>query len=68
MQGSPRKQRSLKVAKNCSDEELKRLSETTLQQIIDKKYDTELITPGIKTVYKYGVAFSGKNVAVTVKL
>lgn len=30
------------------------------------KYDTELITAGVKTVYKYGVAFSGKNVEVAV--
>ena len=54
----------LKAAKNCSDGELRRLSETALQQIINKKYDTELTAAGVKTVYKYGVAFSGKNVAV----
>ncbi len=55
----------LKAAKKCSDAELKRLSEAALQQIIDKKYDTELTIAGVKTVYKYGVAFSGKRVAVT---
>ena len=36
-----------------------------LQQINAKKYETELIASGVKTVYKYGVAFSGKKVEVT---
>ncbi len=56
----------LKAEKNCSGEQLKKLSETALQQIIDKKYDTEMTNEGIKTIYKYGVAFSGKNVEITV--
>ena len=56
----------LKAEKNCSGEQLKKLSETALKQIIDKKYDTEMTTEGIKTIYKYGVAFSGKNVEITV--
>ena len=56
----------LKAAKNCTADQLKKLSQTALQQIIDKKYDTELIRSGVKTIYKYGVAFSGKNVEITV--
>lgn len=56
----------LKAEKNCSGEQLKKLSETALKQIIDKKYDTEMTTEGIKAIYKYGVAFSGKNVEITV--
>ena len=56
----------LKAEKNCSDEKLKVLAETALQQINDKKYETELHAAGVKTVYKYGVAFSGKKVEVTV--
>lgn len=56
----------LKAGKNCSDDALKKLSETALQQINDKKYDTELISAGIHVIYKYGVAFSGKKVEVTV--
>ena len=56
----------LKAEKNCNEEELRKLSETALKQIIDKKYDTEMICEGIKTIYKYGVAFSGKEVEVTV--
>ncbi len=57
----------LKAAKNCTKEDLQLLSETALQQINDKKYETELVAAGIKTIYKYGVAFSGKNVEVTVE-
>ena len=56
----------LKAEKNCSDEKLKKLSETALQQINEKIYDTELITAGVKTIYKYGLAFSGKMVEVVV--
>ena len=56
----------LKAAKNCTADQLKKLSQTALQQIIDKKYDTELIRSGVKTIYKYGVAFSGKNVEITI--
>ena len=56
----------LKAEKNCSDEKLKKLAETALQQINEKKYETELVAAGVKTVYKYGVAFSGKKVEVTV--
>ena len=56
----------LKSEKNCTEEQLKKLSETALQQIIDKKYDTELTAAGVETIYKYGVAFSGKRVEITV--
>ena len=40
--------------------------ETALQQINEKKYDAELTAAGVKTIYKYGVAFSGKKVEVAV--
>ena len=56
----------LKAAKNCSEAELKHLSETALKQIIDKKYDTELTAAGVEPIYRYGVAFSGKKVEITV--
>lgn len=57
----------LKAAKECSDTQLKKLSEKALQQIIDKKYDTELSAAGIQTIYKYGVAFCGKNAEISVR-
>lgn len=56
----------LKAVQNCSGEQLKTLSQKALRQITDKKYDTEMAAAGIKTIYKYGVAFSGKNVEITV--
>ena len=41
-------------------------AETALQQINEKKYDAELTAAVVKTIYKYGVAFSGKKVEVAV--
>ena len=57
----------LKAAKDCSDDELKELSATALKQINDRKYETELTTKGVKNIFKYGVAFSGKRVEIATK-
>ena len=57
----------LKAEKDLDDEKLKRLPETALQQINDKKYDAELTASGVNTIYKYGVAFSGKKAEVAVE-
>lgn len=54
----------LKAEKNCNENKLQELAKTALKQINDKKYDTELKSKGVKMIYKYGVAFSGKHVAV----
>ena len=54
----------LKAEKNCKENKLQELAKTALKQINDKKYDTELKSKGVKTICKYGVAFSGKHVAV----
>ena len=54
----------LKAEKNCNENKLQELAKTALKQINDKKYNTELKSKGVKTIYKYGVAFSGKHVAV----
>ena len=56
----------LKAAKDCSEDELKELSKKALQQIDEKKYDTELREAGITDVIKYGVAFCGKKVEIAV--
>ena len=37
-----------------------------IRLINDKKCETELVTTGVRTIYKYGVAFSGKKVEVAV--
>lgn len=55
----------LKAGSNCSAEDLKKLANTALQQIRDRHYETEMETKGIKTIFKYGVAFSGKHVEIS---
>lgn len=55
----------LKAASNCSAEGLKNLANTALQQINDRLYETEMVAMGVKTIFKYGVAFSGKHVEIS---
>lgn len=57
----------LKAMKHGTSEQLKTLSETALKQINEKHYDTEMKTEGVQTIYKYGVAFSGKKVEITME-
>lgn len=57
----------LKACKDCSDDDLKALAQTALQQIENRKYDTEMKHRGVKSIFKFGVAFSGKRVEVTTK-
>lgn len=54
----------IKATDNPSKEYLIKLAENALKQINDKKYDTELIAKGIKTIHKYGIAFCGKRVEI----
>ena len=42
------------------------LARAALQQIVDNRYDTEMLAQGISAVVKYGVAFSGKRVEIAV--
>ena len=46
---------------------MKELSKTAVQQIIQKKYHTEMKAKGVPVIYQYGVAFCGKDVAVAVE-
>lgn len=55
----------LKAAKDCSEDELKELSEKALAQIDSRKYEMELTVKGVRNILKYGVAFSGKRVMIT---
>lgn len=54
----------LKAATGYTEDSLKKLADTALQQIKDRRYDTEMTDKGISTIYKYGVAFSGKKVEI----
>ena len=56
----------LKMGKGCTQEKLNQLAETALKQINDRKYETDMVARGVSDIFKYGVAFSGKNVAVAV--
>lgn len=55
----------LKHKKDCTESALRELSQTALQQIDDCKYDTEMMAKGIQIIFKFGVAFSGKNVEIS---
>lgn len=57
----------LKHEKTSTTEKLKRLAKDAYDQIIIKKYDTNLLNEGYKTIYKYGIAFSGKLVEAVVE-
>ena len=54
----------LKADKNCSEAERKALAQAALQQIADRKYDTQMLAHGVTQILKFGVAFSGKCVEV----
>lgn len=55
----------LKAEAGCTEEQLEALSRTALQQISDRKYNAEMKAKQITTIYKYGVAFSGKSVKIS---
>ena len=57
----------LKPAKDTSAGQLRRLAQETLTQIEEKQYDTVMKARNISPIFKYGVAFSGKNVEIAKK-
>lgn len=54
----------LKAEKNRSGEQIDELANTALAQIDDRQYSVEMGSQGVKTILKYGIAFSGKDVRV----
>jgi len=54
----------LKAQKNCTDDELKKLSQEALGQINIRQYDARMKELNVDRVLKYGVAFSGKQVEI----
>lgn len=46
------------------EETIEETMDEALQQIEDKKYDTELIKRGVKTIIKMAIVFNGKNVHI----
>ena len=57
----------LKAEKHADAEQLKKLAAVALKQINDKNYAADMQSHGVKTIYKYGVAFSGKKVEIEVE-
>ena len=54
----------IKAEKDCSEEQLETLAQTALQQINDRSYSAEMQALGIKSIIKYGLAFSGKSARI----
>lgn len=54
----------LKAKSGLNEAELKTLSAEALHQINDKRYDTEMLRDGVKSILKLGIAFSGKNMNI----
>ena len=49
------------------DVKLSYLADEALDQIDEKRYDTEMNQEGIQSIIKFGIAFSGKKVSVKTK-
>ena len=58
----------LKAEKESSAERLKALAQDALEQIDAHQYHTDMVTRGVETIYRYGVAFSGKAVEIAIGL
>lgn len=56
----------LKAGKDCSEDELQALAKIALEQIADRKYETEMAMKEVEKIIRYGVAFSGKKVEVEI--
>ncbi len=54
----------MKAAGKNDRANLKTLAEAGLSQIRDKSYETEMRSQGISAIYRYGVAFRGKDVEI----
>ena len=56
----------LKAEKKCTQDKLKHVAQEAVQQIVERKYKTEMQMHGVETIIKYGVAFSGKSVEIVI--
>lgn len=56
-----------KWKKGLNDEELEKLSDEALNQIDDKRYDSEMRYEDVEEFFKLGIAFSGKKVKIKAK-
>ncbi len=56
----------VKAEKRCSEQKLEDLSQIALKQIEDREYGIEMLSKGIMKIFKFGIAFSGKEVQIAV--
>lgn len=54
----------IKWEKDLDQAELYKLADKALSQIDDKHYDSEMLQDGVTDIIKFGMAFSGKEVAI----
>lgn len=54
----------LKAGKVCDEEQLQMLAETALEQINNRQYQVDMNIAEVNKIFKYGVAFCGKNVKI----
>lgn len=54
----------LKAANALKGDELRTLAQAALNQIEEKNYASEMAADGIGTIFRYGIAFSGKRAEV----
>lgn len=54
----------LKAARALKEDELRALAAGALHQIETKNYAAEMTADGIREIFKYGIAFSGKKVEI----
>lgn len=54
----------LKAQTGLNEKELDALSIEALDQIRDKRYDSEMLSDGVEKIVKLGIAFSGKKIKI----
>lgn len=57
----------LKSEKDCTEKQLEILAKKAVAQIEERRYEAGLADSGCRKVFSYGIAFSGKQVKVSMK-
>lgn len=55
----------VKAVKNYSSQKLTELSQFALNQIIDRQYEADMRSNSITQIFKFDIAFSGKEVQIS---
>lgn len=57
----------IKTGRQCSDEQLQKLSNTALQQILKKAYVNDMLDSDVPSILALDAAFEGKRVKISSK-